>query len=68
MRRTISWYDLALSPIILFNQELTNKYLDPDLKYMIDNLDEDYERPGVKLYYRAIIDFWGTEFVTHCNF
>jgi len=66
MRRTLSWYDLTLSPIILFNQELTNKYMDPDLKYMIDHLEEDYERPNVKLYYRAIIDFWGTEFVTHC--
>jgi len=64
MRRTLSWYDLTLSPLIYFNPEMANKYMDPDLKYMIENLDEDYEKPGVKLYYRTIIDFWGTEFVT----
>jgi len=65
MRRSLSWYDLTLNPLIYFNPEMSNKYMDPDLKYMIDHLDSDYNKPGAKMYYRAIIDFWGTDFVTH---
>jgi hypothetical protein len=51
-RRQISWYDLTLNPLIYFSQEMSNKYMDPDLKYMIDHLEADYEKPGAKLYYR----------------
>jgi len=63
MQRQLSWYDLTLSPLVYFNQEMMNKYMDPDLKYMIDHLELNYESPGAKLYYRAIIDYWGTDFV-----
>jgi len=64
MEKQISWYDLMLSPSLYFNPEVAAKYMNPHLKYIIDNLlGTDYNDPSVKAAYRSIIDYWGTELV-----
>jgi len=63
MRRQISWYDLTLNPTIMMIPAIAEQYMDPDLKFIIDSLDPNYDAPGAKEYYKAIIEYWGTEFV-----
>jgi hypothetical protein len=64
MEKQLSWYSLSLKPLMLFDQNMMNKYMNPYLKIMIDSLGNDYSDPKVKAAYDLIIEYWGTQIVT----
>jgi hypothetical protein len=62
--KQISWYDVLLSPSLLFDPQMQDKYMHPHLKEIINRLETDYSKPSVKEMYRMLIDYFGTHLVT----
>eukprot|EP01080_Neovahlkampfia_damariscottae_P000103 gene103-4352_t len=63
VENTIQWYQLDLDPLLTFDPNLAEKFMNPRLKISFDKLSSTCTSDEEKKQYRGIIENWGTDLV-----